>query len=433
MKQKTKTHIINVFKGLGHLLRRNIGLKIAAVLFACILWSFVLASADPVREKSFVGTKVALENLSILEEQGLTLSEPDRLKELTARVVVQARNRQLVSISRSQVTASIDFSGVLEEGTHKLKVEAVTPTGTVRRITPGTVDVVVEKLAEKEIQVRPQVVEEDENSPLWRSEAQLDPQKVIISGPRSQVEQVAYARVVVPEEPEESGEEEIHERIPLQLCDENDHLLDLPQVKVSDERVVVVQSVLGKKELEVEVMVKAGTRPAIGYEIKDYILEEDYRTVTVAAPKHVLDTLTTVRTEYIDVSGISKDARREVQLVFPNGVTWMSRQSVNVTIQVGELEETARFTGVSVRSVTGDERLTENPEIQKITVQLTGPRSAVRAVNAGMLDFYVDVSSLGWGNSDNLTLFWDWVDGTRPQYSDQIQIDVPKTIRVTRR
>ncbi len=58
------------------LFTRNIGMKVGALVFAFLLWSFVLAEQNPPKEKIFGNVYVSYATSEALRAKGLTSAQP---------------------------------------------------------------------------------------------------------------------------------------------------------------------------------------------------------------------------------------------------------------------------------------------------------------------------------------------------------------------
>ena len=57
-------------KNVGLWFRQDMGSKLLAILFAFILWSYVLVTTNPVRDKNVSGLPVQVSNLQLLHDRG---------------------------------------------------------------------------------------------------------------------------------------------------------------------------------------------------------------------------------------------------------------------------------------------------------------------------------------------------------------------------
>ena len=110
---KAKRFFRSLFRGTISFLRRlwnwfrhNFGMKIAAVVFAFILWNYVLVTTNPLRDKTITNLPVQVTNAALLQERSLALVE-DIASNVKVRVVVQANNDRLSYITEDNVTVTV--------------------------------------------------------------------------------------------------------------------------------------------------------------------------------------------------------------------------------------------------------------------------------------------------------------------------------------
>ena len=62
----------------------------------------------------------------------------------------------------------------------------------------------------------------------------------------------------------------------------------------------------------------------------------------ITGPQEILDSISEIYTEAIDLSRITKNSNMKVDLIFPDGIEKASISYVNVSIEVEEAKESQR-------------------------------------------------------------------------------------------
>ncbi len=150
------------------LFTRNIGMKVGALVFAFLLWSFVLAEQNPPKEKIFGNVYVSYATSEALRAKGLTSAQPFSEILGTAAVTVEANANELSFITEEMITAEVDLSAITEPGEYLLPVKAssLTPAGTIVRVNPSEVAVTIEAVVAREVPLEIRV-EGEKNGALY--------------------------------------------------------------------------------------------------------------------------------------------------------------------------------------------------------------------------------------------------------------------------
>lgn len=148
--------------------------------------------------------------------------------------------------------------------------------------------------------------------------------------------------------------------------------------------------------------------------------------VTVYAPSSQLEGIEQVEIEPIDLSEITETTTLEVTLLVPDNATSLSRETIEVTIEVEEeTETTLDDVDITIDNVTDGLNATfVSPESGQIAVTFSGFPSDLEAMNVDQLDLVVNANNLEEGEH-NRSLEYNQLDN--------IQITLPVedvTIRI---
>src|SRR5690242_4100709 len=137
----------------NELLKKDISIRVLAILFALLLWFYVLNDANPMQSKEIpVDLKVMNENA--LQEKGLILVNKDLQK--SVRVAVTGRKDNVMDINENDFDVKVDFSQIKDSGTKELPI-TVTPFSkdiTIEGVSPQTIRVDVEKIINKQFAIK---------------------------------------------------------------------------------------------------------------------------------------------------------------------------------------------------------------------------------------------------------------------------------------
>ena len=175
---------------------KDLGLKLIAVLLACAVWLVVSAPRrEPVRERTFAAP---LALVSIPRDLVITTPIPE-----TVDVRLRGRVSDLRLVSSSNLEVPIDLKWMEKAGEVEITVRPqainVDPNIEVVSIEPNKLRFRVEPLRQSAVKIRPFLVGETPAGYLV-GEAVAEPDRVLISGPASQVlklAEVATERIIM--------------------------------------------------------------------------------------------------------------------------------------------------------------------------------------------------------------------------------------------
>jgi YbbR domain-containing protein len=414
-------------RSLWRALRRNWGLKIASFVFAIIIWAYVLPSTDPLREKTVAAVPVSITGEDTLRANGLALSERPNPESMVIKATVRANFSFISNITKNNLTATIDLSQITEPGTHRVRVDCTSNSGTVQRVAPQTVEVHVEERTFKNVSVRAELPEPTDD--LWQSEISLSPRILTVNGPASQMERLSHVRVRLPSMAQETGVDGNVSFVPVDT-DGND--MERALFAYSSDTVYAMMQVYPKKQVPVQVNWTQEPSAAWGYEIGTITPEPDM--VTIAAPAEVLDDIEMVETEPLSAEMLDADAALTAELIRPSGIVYMERSLLQVHVQVKDIEQQRTFEGVSVRAVNGSGTATFTGAAaeEMVTVSVRGPMAVIETLSREMLDVYFDASGITPGQEAEVSLQWRWTPGNAPERAGELTVSLPETVRASR-
>ena len=237
----------------------NWGLKLASLILAFLLWLLVVQINDPKENETFTGIPVILTNTELLDEQSKAYAVLDNTD--VVRVTVRGPRSVVEQLSASDIVAEADMSKLTEINTIAISF-TVMNAGTDVEVIGGSPEVLrlsVEDRAEKWINVRYGTIGEVAEGYIVAN-AQPNQNRIRVTGPKSAVDQISYARVEIDVSGASSN---VSANVEIALYDAEDTLLDLPGVSKSVNSVLMQAEVLAVKEVSVAWNVM-GT-PADGY------------------------------------------------------------------------------------------------------------------------------------------------------------------------
>ena len=162
-------------------LKKNTKIKLIALFSAIILWMYVMAVVDPEDTKLYENIPITITNLNEIRDLGLVV-DPD--EDLVASVYVKGNLSDLQKISAD----NIDVYGTVNnpiEGKNQLYLRANATDKVTTDFKSDTIVINLEKNIKEEKDITVKVTGKYEDSV---DTVKLDDTTVIISGPRSRIE-----------------------------------------------------------------------------------------------------------------------------------------------------------------------------------------------------------------------------------------------------
>lgn len=260
----------------------NWGLKLASLILAFLLWLLVVQINDPKENETFTGIPVKLINTELLDEQNKAYAVLDNTN--VVRVTVRGPRSVIDQLSASDIVAEADVSKLTEINTIAISF-TVMNAGTDVEVIGGNPEVLrlsVEDRAEKWINVKYGTSGEVAEGYIVAN-AQPNQNRIRVTGPKSAVDEISYARV----ELDVSGASaNVSANVEISLYNAEGEHLDLPSVSKSVNSVLMQAEVLAVKEVPVGLSVMGV--PADGY-LATGVVNCDPSTVELAGTPSALE------------------------------------------------------------------------------------------------------------------------------------------------
>lgn len=305
-------------------LRTNIVWMFFSLAFSFAVWIIVTNQQTRWETDYFQNVPVKVRG----EPEGLVAR--DQLKPV--RIKVSAPSDAWKKLSSSSFEVFVDASRIgpgVEDV--PVQVESLEPKARVEEIQPPKVTLRLEHIARKDVPTRLNLIG---TVPFgFTSKApNVSPELVSVTGPQSQVEQVAAAVVDLRLEGVRSSINQ-----PVKPVAQTEDGTEIKSVSIRPESVIVelpVERDLSYKTVPVAPRV-VGT-VAMGYQIVGIMVEPT--TVTVVGDPAELNNLAFLSTKPFDVSGASGDVTAMIEPDLPGGVSLARRQGFIVRVYVSAVE-----------------------------------------------------------------------------------------------
>jgi YbbR domain-containing protein len=366
--------------------RFDLGRAIIALGLACALWIVVQNEQNPERtDIPAIAVPVDVVNTP----PGLiVVSEQPQIQ-----VRVRMPNESWSLLRPGSFRATADASNA-SPGVNELpvRVEALEPR--VRQVDPipALANVVLEEVSERIMPVRLNILG---NVPFGYaySTPKINPENVTVSGASSAVQRVDS---VVVDIRLDSLTVSLNATYAPRALDARGTEVRSVRINPSTVNVEVpVAQQVGYKEVGVRPVVRGSV--AAGYYLQP--IEIEPATVTVVGSPAALANVSFVDSEPVDVSNLSSNVVRRVQVVAPSGLSLLQPQPVSLTIRVTPLtvSQTLRV-GPTIQGLGAGLELVG--DVQRVDVTLNGPAPTLQTLTPRDFQVVVDLTGLGPGRHD---------------------------------
>lgn len=232
------------------LLTRNLGLKLASLLLAFVLWFLVAQIYDPKDTVTFNNIQVRLINTELLDEEGKVYEVLDNSN--LVRVTVTGPQSIVKSeLRRSDIVAEADMSKLTDINTIAITYycENISNDSVEIKGNHDSVRLNVEDKTSKWIKLESNTIG-DVASGYMIGNVTLDQTNIEVTGPKSAISQVDHAGVDINVTDSTTS---LSANVDIKLYDADDNELVLERVKKNVDSAYMTVEVLATKEVPVEI------------------------------------------------------------------------------------------------------------------------------------------------------------------------------------
>ena len=284
-------------------LTRNLGLKLASLVLAFVLWFLVAQIYDPKDTVTFNNIQVRLINTELLDEEGKVYEVLDNSN--LVRVTVTGPQSIVKSeLRRSDIVAEADMSKLTDINTIAITYycENVSNDSVEIKGNHDSVRLSVEDKTSKWIKLESNTIGEVASGYMIGN-VTLDQTNIEVTGPKSAISQVDHAGVDINVTDSSSS---LSANVDIKLYDADDNELTLESVKKNVNSAHMTVEVLATKEVPVEIEYMGV--PEDGYMATGEV-ESSVPTVRIAGTASALAGISalTVPEERMNITGQSGD------------------------------------------------------------------------------------------------------------------------------
>ena len=381
--------------------KSDIPAKIVTLMIAIFLWSYVMSDTNPIRETEIRNITVNYINASELDRQGLIIMGPEEVKVNVRLTGKKADLDKFLKYRTESIFAQVDLSGYSEG---KIKVPITVglldqATGvSVLSYEPKEVLFNFEKIVSKEVPIQITLAGELMEGYVT-GDITLKPQKIMVSGPRTWINEVERAVGVVDVS---GGKNDISVTVPVKVVDsagEEVRGIDKEQAVVD-----VILPVFNTNKVPIE-LVTINELP------DDYAITNiEIKPSNVLLKGKDLEMITRIYSKEVDILSLIDQESIDLELQLPEGVSLLDGdQKIVLSYKVERIVDKAiSFSGDQIELLNLDNslKLDESYLNQNYIVNINGFKSIIDTIKIEDLNPKIDLSELGVGKHE-ISIEWD--------------------------
>jgi YbbR domain-containing protein len=299
--------------------RTNLVYRIISIVLAVILWAWVTAEKNPIKETLL---EVPLETRQLTSE--LMVAEKPSL----VKVRVQGREHTLDNLTSRDIQVYVDLSSA-RPGANIEPIEIALPKGVeLVSATPSKASVIIDQVSEVQLPITIKVVGEAADG-YQVLEPAVDPSEILVAGPKSILDRIGEVQVSVSLTRQR---ESYLERVPVRISDQAGNSIH-EWLKMQPATAEVFVPVV--RDLPVEKFIikpkLAGDLPG-RFSFKQVKVTPEI--IDIYGKADVLQTLDYIYTQEIQLDEIEKTTVLDTELDLPEGTYTGGMSRVKVIIEV---------------------------------------------------------------------------------------------------
>lgn len=374
-------------------IKNNFTLKVLSLSMAIVMWSYVMGRENPVITRDYKDIQVSLTNIESLERDNLVVMGP---KEASVNVRVKGKKSDMDKdkFSSKKIEASVDLSGY-QEGSVKVpvKVELFDQLSSIEIVNyePTNILFDIDKYITKEKSVIIKTVG-NISEDFIIEDIISKPNNILISGPRSWVNQVEEVVGIVDITNRNSDS---NVTVPIKLLDDKGN--DIRGIDKEPGVIDVYLPIMRSVSLPVEIQTEN--------ELPDDYIITDIKafpdTVAVKGDDSILN-LNNIKTKPIDINTLLDKDSIEVELSLPQDVELInSNQKVKISYNVEKLikkDYTMNSEDIDIRNIDTNFTVESVEKIDEIKISLKGTKNILDSIKEEDIIQYIDLNDLQEGN-----------------------------------
>lgn len=369
---------------MNDLFDKKITVRILSVALAIMLWLYVITEQNPVIYKD-LNIPVKLINVESLLKNDLVLLDDESY---SVSIKLKGNKNYLDRLNKTTVSASADLKGINSKGLMELPIDIDgIPVGVdISWISSNKITLNVDNIISETIPVSLKVMGNTIHGTATMIPV-ISPSEVVVKGAETILNTIKSAEVSVDIS---NSDSEVNKKLAVQIIDTQGNFIE--GLDINPKQVDVTIPVENTKSVLIDADYKIMT--AEGYVLTDVSINP--KTINIVGKKELLDGLSKLVTEKIELVDAKTFIEKEITLILPEGIELANKdEKIVFSANIEKIAEKI----IESNSV-GIKNLNENFETEILPIYLKatvrGPESLVNAWDINNA-FYVDLKDLEEG------------------------------------
>ncbi|WP_165000447.1 CdaR family protein [Anaerophilus nitritogenes] len=285
---------------------RNTMPKIISIIFAVVMWLYVMGEINPQGIIEIENVPVQLLNIEDLRESDLVVIGQ---KNFTVKAKVTGRRSDIYKISSQDVNVTADLRG-FRKGVNSVPIEISGPSKVELDVSPKQIKITLDEIVKRQKPVEIKTIGKSLEG-FEPGVASISPNEVLVEGPESLMNTVHFVEAQVNVQ---NIKEDIVKRLPLKPITRLGK--EVGGIEVKNKYVDVNLPILRTKKVPVSVSYEGEIQD--GLKIKEIKMSQNQ--VIIKGKKEEIDSVTQIQAKSISLKSLQKTTRKDIELILPQGV-----------------------------------------------------------------------------------------------------------------
>lgn len=365
--------------------------KALCVVASFALWLYISNSENPIEDYplevpvAIVGEEKLGSNLVL-----------ERESQYSVDLKLKGPRSELNNVKSSQFKLEADISGfaIIPGQSYNIPVkvkEQPLPGVVYVQDSNLFIKVKFDELVEKNLPVKAELNITPKSGYALLSE-DIKPTSVVVSGPSKYISTIDHVKVRYDGQ---DVDKDIVASRPLQPVDKAGNIVS--QVNVSPQSADIFIPVRKTKTVGVNIITKGSMGKDLILKSKEAVPDK----IDIAGEPNVLDAISMLDTEPIDLTTLTSTKTVELKLIVPNNLTLVnSKGMVNVKLSVEKQAQKNFSVDIKFNNLGAEYNITTDKA--KVSLVITGPESKVNSLVAEDIKCYIDLANLSEGDGHTL-------------------------------
>ena len=353
-----------------------------AIFVAVFIWSFVNGNSNELIIQDIIGVPVAITNEEALTAKGLALVNN---KGYFVNLRLRGSEKKLESIDPAQLSAIVDLGEITAKGSYEMKVEVSGLSNSVilEETKPNSLTIVVDDYASTEFDV------------IVNTNGRPAGDEVVVSATTNQKvnvdglgQDLARIEKLVATANAYGLEGDGLQYVEVKAYDEQGEVIPNLDIQPS---VVPVELIIGEtKNVFISDPILVG-RVADGYKISEITISPTNKTIGGRIAD--LDMVYSLKLGSLDVSNATEDVIEEMELIIPDGISMMDRNTkVTVTATVEKtIKKSFNVDKIDTKNIPEGLAVTAM-NLSNLVVEVEGTQAEINEIKESDIEVWVDLT-----------------------------------------